>query len=46
MLIFFEKKGLKIFQTSLGVTEFDEKNGPEKIIVDFFVVIYFKIKSL
>jgi predicted nucleic-acid-binding Zn-ribbon protein len=40
MLIFFEKKGLKVKKKSLGATEFYEKNGSKKKnIVDFFVVI-------
>jgi predicted nucleic-acid-binding Zn-ribbon protein len=39
MLIFFEKKGLKVKKKSLGATEFYEKNGSKKNIVDFFVVI-------
>jgi hypothetical protein len=47
MLIFFEKKELKFLQKkSLITTEFYEKCVKKKIVVDFFVVIEFKIKSL
>jgi hypothetical protein len=39
MLIFFEKKGLKIKKKSLGDTDFYEKMGQNKIIEDVFVII-------
>jgi hypothetical protein len=36
----FREKGLKVSKKTLGATEFYEKNGSKKIMVDFFVVIY------